>query len=96
MKKKNVVKSKILFNDIIQKGKRNTNKYFVICSVSKNELNNNYDFNKNKKKIIHLLIFSHILILLEIIFSSLFVSYFVKLSNFIYINHHQDKNYSQT
>lgn len=62
----------------------------------KNELNNNYDFNKNKKKIIHLLIFSHILILLEIIFSSLFVSYFVKLSNFIYINHHQDKHYSQT
>ncbi|MBO7044384.1 hypothetical protein J6W34_07750 [bacterium] len=62
----------------------------------KNELNNNYDFNKNKKKIIHLLIFSHILILLEIIFSALFVSYFVKLSNFIYINHHQDKNYSQT
>lgn len=49
MKKKNVVKSKILFNDIIQKGKRNTNKYFVICSVSKNELNNNYGIAVGKK-----------------------------------------------
>jgi len=42
MKKKNIVKSKILFNEIIQKGKRNANKYFVLCSVSKKEINNNF------------------------------------------------------
>ena len=49
MKKKNVVKSKILFNDIIQTGKRNANKYFVICSVSKNEVLNNYGIAVGKK-----------------------------------------------
>lgn len=49
MKKKNVVKSKILFNDIIQNGKRNTNKYFVICSVSKDEFNNNFGIAVGKK-----------------------------------------------
>lgn len=49
MKKKNVVKSKVLFNDIIQKGKRNTNKYFVICSVRKNELSNNFGIAVGKK-----------------------------------------------
>jgi len=37
MKKKDIVKSKIIFNDIIKKGVRNTNKYFVICSVIKDE-----------------------------------------------------------
>ena len=42
MKKKDIVKSKILFNDIIQNGKRNANKYFVLCNVLKNEINNNY------------------------------------------------------
>ncbi len=49
MKKKNVVKSKILFNDIIQNGKRNANKYFVICSVSKNEVSNNFGIAVGKK-----------------------------------------------
>ncbi|MBE6156609.1 MAG: ribonuclease P protein component [Firmicutes bacterium] len=49
MKKKNVVKSKILFNDIIQIGKRNANKYFVICSVSKNEITNNFGIAVGKK-----------------------------------------------
>jgi len=49
MKKKNVVKSKILFNDIIQNGKRNTNKYFVICSVNKNEASNNFGIAVGKK-----------------------------------------------
>ncbi len=33
MKKKNIVKSNILFNDIINKGKRISNKYYIICSV---------------------------------------------------------------
>ena len=33
MKKKDVVKSNILFNDIIQKGKKVSNKYFVVCSL---------------------------------------------------------------
>ena len=42
MKKKNIVKSKIVFNDIIQNGKRNANKYFVLCYVIKKESNNNY------------------------------------------------------
>lgn len=32
MKKKNIVKSNELFNSIINKGKRNANKYFVLCS----------------------------------------------------------------
>ena len=49
MKKKNVVRSKILFNDIIQTGKRNANKYFVICSVSKNEVSNNFGIAVGKK-----------------------------------------------
>lgn len=49
MKKKNVVKSKILFNDIIQMGKRNANKYFVICSVKKDESNNNFGIAVGKK-----------------------------------------------
>ena len=49
MKKKNVVKSKILFNDIIQNGKRNTNKYFVICSVIKNDESNNFGIAVGKK-----------------------------------------------
>lgn len=49
MKKKNVVKSKVLFNDIIQKGKRNANKYFVICRVTKEEYNNNFGIAVGKK-----------------------------------------------
>jgi len=49
MKKRNVVKSKILFNDIIQNGKRNANKYFVICRGSKEEHNNNFGIAVGKK-----------------------------------------------
>lgn len=49
MKKKNVVKSKILFNDIIQKGERNANKYFVLCYVTKDEINNNFGIAVGKK-----------------------------------------------
>ena len=49
MKKRDIVKSNILFNDIIQKGIRNANKYFVICRVSKNEEKNNYGIAVGKK-----------------------------------------------
>jgi len=49
MKKKDIVRSKILFNDIIKEGKRNANKYFVLCYVRKNELNNNYGIAVGKK-----------------------------------------------
>ena len=49
MKKKDIVKSKILFNDIIKEGKRNANKYFVLCYV-KNSINkNNYGIAVGKK-----------------------------------------------
>ena len=49
MKKKNVVKSKILFNEIINNGRKNANKYFVICSEIKNDANNNYGIAVGKK-----------------------------------------------
>ena len=49
MKKREIVKSKILFNDIINKGNRISNKYFVICSMSKDEENNNYGIAVGKK-----------------------------------------------
>ncbi len=49
MKKKNIVRSNILFNEIIEKGKRNTNKYFVLCSTLKNGTNNCYGIAVGKK-----------------------------------------------
>lgn len=49
MKKRDIVKSKTLFNDIIQNGKRNANKYFVICSGKKNEINNSFGIAVGKK-----------------------------------------------
>ena len=49
MKKRDVVKSNILFNDIINTGKRNSNKYFVICSVKKDFEKNNYGIAVGKK-----------------------------------------------
>ena len=49
MKKRDIVKSNILFNDIINKGKRNSNKYFVLCSVKKEEEKNNYGIAVGKK-----------------------------------------------
>ena len=42
MKKRDVVKSNELFNEIIQKGKRISNKYFVICMMKKDMQKNNY------------------------------------------------------
>lgn len=49
MKKNDIVRSKIIFNDIIQKGKRNANKYFVLCRVRKLEEHNNYGIAVGKK-----------------------------------------------
>lgn len=49
MKKRNVVKSKILFNDIIKIGERISNKYYVICSTIKSEVNNNFGIAVGKK-----------------------------------------------
>ena len=42
MKKRDVVKSNELFNEIIQKGKRISNNYFVICMMKKDIQMNNY------------------------------------------------------
>ena len=42
MKKKDIVKSNILFNEIIKSGHRISNKYYVICSKKKEELNNKF------------------------------------------------------
>jgi len=41
MKKKYIVKENKLFNEIIQNGKRNSNKYYVLCRSS-----NNLTYNK--------------------------------------------------
>ena len=44
MKKRNIVKSKELFNNIINIGNRVSNKYYVICYQKKDDENNNYGF----------------------------------------------------
>ena len=49
MKKRNVVRSKILFNDIIQKGKKISNKYFIVCFLNKNIENCNFGLAVGKK-----------------------------------------------
>ena len=49
MKKRDIVKSNILFNNIINNGKRNSNKYFVICSEKKDFIKNNYGIAVGKK-----------------------------------------------
>jgi ribonuclease P protein component len=49
MKKRDILKSNIIFNDIINNGKRNQNKYFVICSVKKDFEKNNYGIAVGKK-----------------------------------------------
>lgn len=49
MKKKDVVKSKILFNDIIQKGTRRSNKYYVVCSTKSNDNTSKYGIAVGKK-----------------------------------------------
>ncbi len=49
MKKRDIVKSKILFNDIIQKGKRLSNKYYVICKQKKVFEKSNFGIAVGKK-----------------------------------------------
>lgn len=49
MKKKDVLKSNELFNNIIKDGKRVSNKYFVICFKQKEFLKNNYGIAVGKK-----------------------------------------------
>ena len=49
MKKRDIVKSKILFNNIISTGKRVNNKYFIIYYIYKDEEKNNYGFAVGKK-----------------------------------------------
>ena len=49
MKKRDIVKSNILFNDILNNGKRSANEYFVICSEKKDELNKKFGIAVGKK-----------------------------------------------
>ncbi len=49
MKKRDIVRSNILFNDIINKGKRICNKYFLICYLKKDFIKNNYGIAVGKK-----------------------------------------------
>lgn len=49
MKKRDVLKSNILFNEIINNGERNSSKYFVICSERKDFIKNNYGIAVGKK-----------------------------------------------
>lgn len=49
MKKKDRVKSNVLFNEIINTGKHISNKYFVICSLETEELNNKFGIAVGKK-----------------------------------------------
>ena len=49
MKKRDIVKSNILFNDIINKGKRMSNKYLIICYLKKDFIKNNYGIAVGKK-----------------------------------------------
>ena len=49
MKKKDVVKSNILFNEIINKGRHVSNKYFVLCIDKKNDENAQFGIAVGKK-----------------------------------------------
>ena len=49
MKKRDIVKSKLLFNDIIQNGKRKTSKYYIICYINNDENKNKYGLAVGKK-----------------------------------------------
>jgi ribonuclease P protein component len=49
MKKRDIVKSNILFNEIIDKGYRISNKYYVICRMKKEEESNKYGIAVGKK-----------------------------------------------
>ncbi len=49
MKKREIVKSNELFNQIIAKGNKVSNKYFIIYSIKKEEIKNNYGIAVGKK-----------------------------------------------
>lgn len=49
MKKRDIVKSNILFNDIIDKGNRISNNYYIICFLSKDEELNKFGIAVGKK-----------------------------------------------
>ncbi len=49
MKKRDILKSKILFNDVYNNGKRISNKYYVICFSKKDFIKNNYGIAVGKK-----------------------------------------------
>ena len=49
MKKRDIVKSNELFNNIIAKGKKKSNKYFIIYSLEKDFTKNNYGIAVGKK-----------------------------------------------
>lgn len=49
MKKNQIVKSREEFNNLINNGKQNTNKYFVLCSEKKEELNSKFGIAVGKK-----------------------------------------------
>lgn len=49
MKKKDVVKSNILFNEIINKGRHVSNKYFILCIQKKEEENVQFGIAVGKK-----------------------------------------------
>ncbi len=49
MKKRDVVKSNILFNDIINKGTKIKNEYFIIYYLKKDFIKNNYGIAVGKK-----------------------------------------------
>ncbi len=49
MKKRDIVKSNILFNDIINKGIQARNKYYIISKLESTELKNKYGIAVGKK-----------------------------------------------
>ena len=49
MKKRDIVKSNVLFNEIIKKGQRISNKYYIIYYLEKEYEKNNYGIAVGKK-----------------------------------------------
>lgn len=49
MKKKEIVKSNLLFNSIINNGIKKSNKYFILCYLKKDDQFNNYGIAVGKK-----------------------------------------------
>ena len=49
MKKRDIVKSNILFNDIINKGEHLKSKYYVICMLKSDDINNKFGIAVGKK-----------------------------------------------